>query len=381
MRTGDDPESLQPGRAAGGVSYSLKTVTSMKQTRTVLLSALAITLAAPSIFAQAPARPADIAGLAFVGHQVSDLERSIKFFEAIDFKVVEGPTGWTVDKELNKLANTPGAESRTAIMQVQSSVSDVPFSLVLRQYRGNRQDWSMLHSWDLLASHIDLTVDGSVSDLLDKLDAKGLLRMPEVQGLPNPRQQNGFRRYAFIEDPDGLTIEYFGKPIPKRGDPPARPTVSNSSATAQNIDRLGKQAGFNHYASNVMDPAKARDFYVKVLGGDYPPIENPAAAQIMQNGWYPQATTTNNLRIELVYFAMNKGKTPPPVKFQDINANCAGFQVSNIETAYARAKANGAITVSEGGIIKYHGGRAVLIRDSDDGGYIMLWQPGSGKRL
>ena len=35
------------------------------------------------------------------------------------------------------------------------------------------------------------------------------------------------------------------------------------------------------------------------------------------------------------------------MKFQDINANYAGFQVSNIETAYARAKANGAITVSE----------------------------------
>lgn len=354
----------------------------MKPTKTALLCALAVALTASSLFAQAAARPSDIVGLAFVGHQVSDLERSIKFFEAIDFKVVEGPSGWTVDKELNKVANTPGAESRTAIMQVQSSVSDVPFTLVLRQYRGNRQDWSMLHSWDLLASHIDLTVDGSVSDLLDKLDAKGLLRMPEMQGLPNPRHQNGgFRRYAFIEDPDGLTIEYFGKPIPKPGDPPARPTVSNSSATVQNIDRLGRQAGFNHYASNVMDPEKARDFYMKALGGDYPPIENLAAAQVMQNGWYPQANTNNNLRIELVYFAMNKGKTPPPVKFQDINANCSGFQVSNIETAWARAKANGAIAVSDGGIVKYHGGRAVLIRDSDDGGYIMLWQPGSAKRF
>ena len=124
-----------------------------------------------------------------------------------------------------------------------------------------------------------------------------------------------------------------------------------------------------------MDPEKARDFYVKVLGGDYPPVEDPSAKQIMQNGWYPQATTHNNLRIELVYFALNKGKTPPPMKFQDINANFSGFQVSNIQTAYARAKANGAVTVSQGGIIDYHKGRAVLIRDSDVGGYILLWQP------
>ena len=154
--------------------------------------ALVVTLLPPSLFAQASARPSDVLGLALVGHQVSDLERSIKFFEAIDFKVVEGPGAWTVDKELNKLGNTPGAESRTATMRVQSSVSDVPFTLVLRQYRGiQRQDWSKLTSWNLLASHIDLTVDGSVSALLDKLEALNMLKMPEVQGLPNPRQPGG----------------------------------------------------------------------------------------------------------------------------------------------------------------------------------------------
>ena len=255
-------------------------------------------------------------------------------------------------------------------------MSDVPFTLVLRQYRGiERQDWSKLNSWDLLGSHIDMTVDGNVSALLDKLEGLSMLKMPEVQGLPNPRQQPGFRRFAFIADPDGLTIEYFSKPIPKPGDPPPAPGVSNSSATPQNIERLGKQAGFNHYAVNVIDPQKGRDFYAKVLGGDYPPFQDTGAKQILQNGWFPQATTNNNLRIELGYFVVNKGKTAPPIKFQDINANFAGLQVSNIESAYARAKANGAITVTPGGIMKYGNGRAVMIRDSDVGGYIMLWQP------
>jgi len=345
----------------------------MKHTQ--IIFALVLTLAAPTLFAQPAGRPSDVVGLALVGHQVADLERSIKFFEAIDFKVVEKPGAWTVDKELNKLGNTPGAESRTATMSVQSSVSDVPFTLVLRQYRGMRQDWSKLSSWNLLASHIDLTVDGSVSALLDKLEAQNLLKMPEVQGLPNPRQQQGFRRYAFIQDPDGLTLEYFGKPIPKPGDPPSPAMVSNSSATAANMDRLGKQAGFNHFAVNVMDPEKARDFYGTVLGGDYPPFVNTGAKQIMQNGWFPQATTNNNVRIELGLFAVNAGQTPPPIKFQDINANFAGFQVSNIQSAYARAKQHGAITVSEGGIVDFHKGRAALIRDPDVGGYIMLWQP------
>jgi catechol 2,3-dioxygenase-like lactoylglutathione lyase family enzyme len=338
---------------------------------------LVLTSATPSLFAQSSGRPADVLGLAFVGHQVSDLERSIKFFEAIDFKLAEGPNGWTVDKEVNKLGNTPGAESRTAVMKVQSSVSNVPFTLVLRQYRGiERQDWSHLSSWNLLASHIDLTVDGNVSALLDKLEAMQMLTMPEVQGLPNPRRQEGFRRFAFIQDPDGLTLEYFSKPIPRPGDPPPAQMVSNSSATPANMDRLGKQAGFNHFAYNIIDPQKSQDFYAKVLGGDYAPLEGRlGAAQVMLNGWFPQATTQNNLRIELGLFAVNAGKTPPPIKFQDINANYSGFQVSNIETVYARAKANGATTVSEGGIVDYQKGRAVLLRDPDVGGYIMLWEP------
>jgi len=341
------------------------------------VSALSLILATSLLFAQTPDRPADVVGMALVGHQVAELERSIKFFEAIDFKVVDGPGKWIVDKELNKLGNTPGAESRTATMKVQSSVSDVPFTLILRQYRGiPRQDWSKLPSWNLLASHIDLTVDGNVSALLDKLEGLNMLVMPEVQGLPNPRQQPGFRRFAFIQDPDGLTLEYFSKPIPKPGDPPGPPMVSNSSATGANMDRLGKQAGFNHYATNIIDPAKAQDFYGKVLGGDYAPLEGRlGAAQVMLNGWFPQATTNNNVRIELGLFAVNAGKTPPAIKFQDINANYAGFQVSNIDTAYARAKEHVAITVSEGGIIDYHNGRAALIRDADVGGYIMLWQP------
>jgi catechol 2,3-dioxygenase-like lactoylglutathione lyase family enzyme len=344
--------------------------------RRVFIVALLLTLALPALFAQRSDRPSDVLGLALVGHHVADLEKSIKFFEAIDFKVVEGPGAWTVDEELNKLGNTPGAESRTATMRVQSSVSDVPFTLVLRQYRGvQRQDWSKVNSWDLLSSHIDLTVDGSVSALLDKVEALNMLKMPEVNGLPNPRQQQGFRRFAFIQDPDGLVLEYFGKPIPKPGDPPPAPTVSNSSATSANMDRLGKQAGFNHFATNIIDPEKAQDFYVKVLGGDYPPLEGTGGAQVMLHGWFPQATTNNNLRVELISFALNKGKAPPPVKFQDINANYAGFQVTNIETAYARAKAHGAITVSQGGIIRFHKGRAALIRDPDVGGYIMLWEP------
>ena len=322
--------------------------------------------------------PPDISGVYMVGHHVADLDLAIRYYDTIDFDLVDGPTDWQVDEALNQLGNTPGAQTRTAVMQVQSSVSDIPFTFVLRQYRNIwRQDWSKRNSWDLLGGHIDLTVDGSAADFLDTLDAAGLLVMPEVNGLPNPRQQAqaGFRRYAFVSDTDGYVIEIFGKPEPLPGE--AAPVmVSNSTATPATMDRLGKQAGFNHVGLNIADAERGRKFYMQALGGDYAEIENPDSAQIVQNGWFPQAMTMDNLRIELLAFTANAGAAAPNMRFQDINANHVGMQVTDIDTTYARALANGATTVTPGGIMAYAGGRAVLIRDNDVGSYILLWQPG-----
>jgi catechol 2,3-dioxygenase-like lactoylglutathione lyase family enzyme len=348
------------------------------ESRFAVALVLALVMAAPPLVsAQTAEPPTDVLGLAFVGHHVSDLERSIEFYEAIDFELTNEPA-WTVNEDLNRLGGTRGAESRTAIMTVQSSVSDLPFTLFLREYRGTeRQDWSGLTSWDLLSSHIDLTIDGSTSAVLDKLESMDMLSMPEIQGLPNGRHQEGFRRFAFIRDPDGLVIEYFGKPVPLPGDPPPTAVVSNSSATNANIDRLGKQSGFNHYAVNIVDPETARDFYVNVLGGDYPSLEHAGDSDpTMLHGWFPQATTDNNLRVELIKFGLNDGKTPPPIRFADINLNYAGFQVTDIETVFEGAKAAGAIVVSEGGeIVDFPEGRAVMLRDPDVGAYIELWEP------
>ena len=69
------------------------------------------------------------------------------------------------------------------------------------------------------------------------------------------------------------------------------------------------------------------------------------------------------------------GREPFRRRAVDTPAMCTWGGISNIKTAYARAKAHGAITVSAGGIVKYHKGLAALIRDPDVGGYIVLWQP------
>jgi len=323
---------------------------------------------------------AKVLGMAFDGHQVSNLDNSIKFYEVLDFHV-SSKTDWKVDKVMNALGGTKGAESRTAVLTTQSSVSDKPFDLILTEYRGiDRKDWSNLTSADLGAGHMDLTVQGDCTPIMDKLKAVNLLKVPQMNLPGGGGAPNGPRRFVFVQDPDGWFIELFAIIPPPPGAPPAGPKVSNSSATAQNIDRLGKQTGFNHIGLNVIDPAKALAFYQGLLGGDYPPLPpaDPSGAaprMTMLNGWFPQAGTTGNVRLELLATPQNKGKQPPDQHFADIGVNYVAFQVSDIDAVYAQAKAGGAKTVSDGGIVKVKDGRAVMLQDPDVGGFVELWEP------
>ena len=338
-----------------------------------------------------------VMGMAFDGHQVSNLDNTIKYYELLDFHV-KSKTDWHVDKVLNKLGNTPGAESRQAVMETLSSVSDKPFDIIFTEYRGiDRKNWSNLGLGDLLSGHLDITVMDDCKIDVDKLKAAGVFRDVPMN-MPGQGGTNGPMRFAFVQDPDGWFVELFAIMKPAPGAPPEGPKVSNSTATMQNIERLGKQIGFNHIGLDVKDMAKAVGFYQGVLGGDYPPLAPPAPpASVsveatpgasargasgpgggraaprmnMMNGWFPQAGTDKNVRLELIG---EPGTTVPDEHFGDINVNYVGFQVTDIDAVYAKVKAAGAITVSDGGIVKTPDGRAVIVRDPDVGGFVELWQ-------
>jgi catechol 2,3-dioxygenase-like lactoylglutathione lyase family enzyme len=324
-----------------------------------------------------------VLGMAFDGHQVSNLENTIKYYELIDFHV-KSKTDWHVDKTLNKLGNTPGAETRQAVMETLSSVSDKPFDITFTEYRGiDRKNWGSLGLGDLLSGHLDITVMDDCKIDVDKLKAAGVYRDVPLN-MPGAGGNGGPMRFAFVQDPDGWFVELFAIMKPAPGAPPEGPKVSNSTATPQNIERLGKQIGFNHIGLDVKDIAKAVGFYSGVLGGDYPPMAPPdppagAGAQggtraprmNMMNGWFPQAGTQNNVRLELIG---EPGTTVPDEHFGDINVNYIGFQVTDIDAMYAKVKAAGAITVSDGGIVKTADGRAVVVRDPDVGGFVELWE-------
>ena len=73
----------------------------------VVLTAITLLITIPA--AAAAAGQGKVLGMAFDGHQVSDLDKSVKFFETLDFQTAYR-TGWQVDKTVNQLGGTKGAE-------------------------------------------------------------------------------------------------------------------------------------------------------------------------------------------------------------------------------------------------------------------------------
>ncbi|MGH9718060.1 MAG: VOC family protein [Candidatus Acidiferrales bacterium] len=324
----------------------------------------------------------DVLGMVFDGHSVSNLENSIKYYKILGFWVEQKPTGWKVNKSLNRLEGLPaGTKSRTAILAVQSSVSQTPWRLMLHEYKGIPQkNWSDLDSGALGAGHMDLTVMKDCNIVMNKEKAAGLLKIPNMPMMRGSASRTGIRPFAFIQDPDGWFTELFAMPTPAPGTRADAGKLSNSTATMADMNRLGYQSGFNHIGLNVSEAAKERKFYDGILGGDYPPLPKPGRGgmmrgMVMMNGWFPQAPTDGMVRLEILGAGNNVGKPIPDEKLSDINVNYLAFQVKDINKVYQETTQDGATTITPGGIIKVKGGRAVMLKDPNGLGYVELWQP------
>jgi hypothetical protein len=78
------------------------------------------------------------------------------------------------------------------------------------------------------------------------------------------------------------------------------------------------------------------------------------------------------MHFELVEF-QNRKKPVAHYGICDISVGYVGFEVPGIGALVAKAKSQGAIDISNKGIVKLNtGGRAALLRDPDVGGFVEL---------
>ncbi len=342
--------------------------------------------------APVPAEQGRLVGLAFAGRSVSNLDRSIAFYEALGFKLdPAAPPVWRrdeVSQRIDGIGNARGVTTRMAKMYVDEPAGG-RFVIYLRELKGiARRNLAHHTAWDPGASHFALVVPDAQS-LWSHLKAKGLLHARSWGGrlIVPPGRKKGM--IAYITDPDGMDIEIADQRLasPAGGGRSARPTLP---------------AGVNHVGLVVLDSAKARAFYEDLLGGRLVSRESPwihgdfydaavgghgnilrffnesfpAAFEARLAGSDPALASPaagSRINFELVEY-QNRKKPVVPARITDIGVGYVGFEVQGLEAFLARARAAGAEMVSDGIVTMRGGGtRVAVVRDPDVGGFVELF--------
>jgi catechol 2,3-dioxygenase-like lactoylglutathione lyase family enzyme len=331
-----------------------------------------------------------VVGLAFAGRNVADLGRSVAFYEALGFeRDPAAQSVWRHDEVVERIYGIEGAHgvtTRMAKMYVKEPTGG-RFVHYLRELKGiHRRDLSRHTAWEPGASHFGLVVPDAQA-LWSHLQSSGLLHARSWGGrlIAPPGQTKGM--IAYITDPDGLDIEI----IDQR---PAMPAAGGRTA------RPALLPGVNHVGLIVLDSDKARTFYGNLLGGRLASRESPwlkgdfydaavgghgnilrffnesfpAAFESLPGVTGARASAAPGTRInfELVEF-QNRKKPVERRQITDIGVGYVGFEVDDLNAFLVRARAAGAILVSNGIATMRGGTHVAMLRDPDVGGFVEVY--------
>jgi catechol 2,3-dioxygenase-like lactoylglutathione lyase family enzyme len=341
------------------------------------------TAAAGNPTTPAPALKGKVLGIAFVGRMVADLDKSIPFYQTLGFtRDPSIDSSWRRDDAQNHLYGIKGARIRSAKLTINSNVSGKPFSVYLYELQGiKRANLAGYTPWEPGASHFGIVVPDAPL-VWSQLKTNGTLRARSWGGelIPFPGETRG--GLAYLTDPDGLDIELINQrpATPARDSRPARPAIP---------------PGLSHVGLVVLDSDKETAFYGNLLGGQLAETSSPwlqgdfydsavgGHGNILRfhNESFAEAADPGSLmHFELVEF-QNRKKAVASYRISDISVGYVGFEVRGIDALLTRVKGAGSQVVSDSGVVTLKdGGRAVLVRDPDVGGFIELFEPASRGR-
>jgi catechol 2,3-dioxygenase-like lactoylglutathione lyase family enzyme len=334
----------------------------------ILVCTLLIDIAFTEDKSQMP-KPGSVERIAFESVSVSNLDKSVSYYMTLGFTVIgESNPPWIKDEAENRLYNTPGAMSRAAKLTIASTGSGEPFTLFLREYkdvaRGNRVDFPARNP---SATHIGVMVPDA-DTLWAKMKSGGILRALSWDSklVRLPGQTSG--GIAYVMDPDGFNIEIVGL----------------------NQTPAATHASLHHVGMAVLNSDKSKSFYGNLLGAKFPNTTPEWLSGDMYdaavggrgfvirliNGAFPEvAAPQKTMQFELVEYQKPTRTDVDDYRYSDIAVSCVGFQIDGIDDLYARLKAAGIKTWSEGGIVqKKDGTRAVVVRDPDVGAFVELFE-------
>ena len=324
------------------------------------LFAVALCLLTPLAFSQ-PATT-EAVRIAYVGRMVTDLDRSVAFYERLGFKREASSDGrWHRDATLARLFDAAPFELREAVLVSRSNVSQAPFPVRLIEIRGlPRKDVSDHTPWEPGATHFGLVVPDA-QQVWDDLRQRGWLRPRSWGGelVAPPGQTRGM--LAYMTDPDGLDIELIDAGTNRA------PGVSHVGLIVLDADRARVlyEMQFGGQLRSPDAPWLQGDFYDSAVGGH---------GNILRfyNLGFPEAEApTARMNLELVEF-QNRKKPVEPYRITDRGLGYLALDVPQLEKSLDAARGLGAKTVSRGIVTLADGRRAALLRDPDTGAFLLL---------
>lgn len=186
------------------------------------------------------AAAAEIVGVGNFSHVVSDLGRAVAFYrDVIGLETATGPTRFSDNPAIMQLGDTPGAQSRIAVLAIPGSAAGIE----LIEYKDIDRAHAQIRFQDPGATVLQLRVR-DMDPILGRLaGSDGRIWTPS--GEPIPVGEGA--RIIFLQDPDGIFIELIE-------------------------DRSARAGAANVYGASfeliIEDSETTADFYREGLGAD-----------------------------------------------------------------------------------------------------------------
>ena len=312
--------------------------------------------ASTCIFAQAPwpAPPGDVVGVGGFSHIVENVERSVAFYrDVLGLEMPNPPRPFDSTPWIIAMGNTPGAQSRPAILHIPGSRLGVE----LIDYKDIERKAVHPRFQDPGAASLILTVR-DINPLMAKLKTAHA----HIQGA------NGIRGHVvFVQDPDGFFIE-----ISQR-DPAPFTTASDSS----NI--IG-----GAFEIIVADLNQTLHLYRDVLGFQtLPPTAWDGTKMMMDTAGTPgaqfrrSAATIPGTSVTMAFMEFKDiDRKPLHTNIQDPGTAILQVGVRDIDATVMALKAAGVEVISKnGGPVLNGKSRFCMLRDPNNL-YLELFQRG-----
>jgi len=321
--------------------------------------------AAPGrVSAQTPAAPGDVVGVGGFSHIVENVERSVAFYrDVLGLEMTNPPrafesTPWIID-----MGNTPGSQSRPAILHIPGSKLGVE----LIDYKDIDRQTAHPRFQDPGAASLILTVR-DMDAMMAKLKAAHA-HVNSKGGEPATiAGANGSRgRVVFVQDPDGFFIE-----ISQRD--PAPPTTAPDSS---NITGAA-------FETIVADLDQTLHIYRDILRFQtQPPTSFDGTKLLMDTAGTPGAqfrrssATIPGTSVTMAFMEFKDiDRKPLHTRVQDPGTAILQVGVRDIDATVKALKTAGVTVVSKNGETVLNGSsRFCMLRDPNNL-FLELFQPG-----